>query len=188
MTSHAASFWVLVFASLHGFSSLLVFRIPVFQVLWISIARLVRFVRARDYWAVTYQFVTAQLTPVLSVMQRSSGIGMEQTKAVFITVFLFCSWIRKHHCQQFVEIRWRQLKEKKLRLSKSFAKKDIPSCRLALPVEKYFARKHRWQLSFILQPFCHNMILSTMPSEGLRMEQESGYQKFPIKAASSVCV
>ena len=99
-----------------------------------------------------------------------------------------CSWIRKHHCQQFVEIRWRQLKEKKLRLSKSFAKKDIPSCRLALPVEKYFARKHRWQLSFILQPFCHNMILSTMPSEGLRMEQESGYQKFPIKAASSVCV
>ena len=65
-------------------------------------------------------------------------------------------------------------------MSKSFAKKDIPSCRLALPVEKYFARKHRWQLSFILQPFCHNMILSTMPSEGLRMEQESGYQKFPI--------
>lgn len=27
-------------------------------------------------------------------------------------------------------------------MSKSFAKKDIPSCRLALPVEKYFARKH----------------------------------------------
>ena len=67
-------------------------------------------------------------------------------------------------------------KKKKLRLSKSFAKKDIPFCRLALPVKKYFARKHRWQLSFILQPFCHNMILSTMPSEGPRMEQESGKQ------------
>ena len=36
-----------------------------------------------------YQFVTAQLTPVLSAMQRSLGIGIEQTKAVFITVFLF---------------------------------------------------------------------------------------------------
>ena len=45
---------VLSCASLHSFSSLLVFRIPVFQVLWISIARLVRFVRARDYWAVTF--------------------------------------------------------------------------------------------------------------------------------------
>ena len=28
-------------------------------------------------------------TPVLSAMQRSLGIGMEQTKTVFITVFLF---------------------------------------------------------------------------------------------------
>ena len=46
---------VLSCASLHSFSSLLVFWIPVFQVLWISIARLVRFVRARDYWAVTVE-------------------------------------------------------------------------------------------------------------------------------------
>ena len=36
-----------------------------------------------------YQFVTAQLTPVLSAMQRSLGIGMEKTKTVFVTVFLF---------------------------------------------------------------------------------------------------
>ena len=27
---------------------------------------------------------------------------------------------------------------------------------------------------------CHNMTLSTMLSEGLRIGQESGYQKFPI--------
>ena len=30
-----------------------------------------------------------ELTPVLSAMQKSLGIGMEQTKTVFITVFLF---------------------------------------------------------------------------------------------------
>lgn len=30
-----------------------------------------------------------ELTPVLSAMQRSLKIGMEQTKTVFITVFLF---------------------------------------------------------------------------------------------------
>ena len=49
-------FWaqVLSCASLHSFSSLLVFWIPVFQVLWISIARLKDVVSARDYWAVTW--------------------------------------------------------------------------------------------------------------------------------------
>ena len=30
-----------------------------------------------------------ELTPVLSAMQSSLGIGMEQTKTVFVTVFLF---------------------------------------------------------------------------------------------------
>ncbi len=30
-----------------------------------------------------------ELTPVLSAMQKSLGIGMEQTKKVFLTVFLF---------------------------------------------------------------------------------------------------
>lgn len=44
---------VLSCASLHSFSSLLVFWIPVFQVLWISIACLEDVVRTRDYWAVT---------------------------------------------------------------------------------------------------------------------------------------
>ena len=44
---------VLSCASLHSFSSLLVFWIPVFQVLWISIACLEAVVRTRDYWAVT---------------------------------------------------------------------------------------------------------------------------------------
>ena len=44
-----------------SFSSLLVFRIPVFQVLWIRIARFVRFVRARDYWAVTNLYLCAKL-------------------------------------------------------------------------------------------------------------------------------
>ena len=49
-------FWVQVLscASLHSFSSLLVFWIPVFQVLWISITQLEESVRARDYWAVTF--------------------------------------------------------------------------------------------------------------------------------------
>ena len=40
---------VLSCASLHSFSSLLVFWIPVFQVLWISIACLEEVVRTRDY-------------------------------------------------------------------------------------------------------------------------------------------
>ena len=40
-------------ASFHHFLSLLVFLIPVFQVLWISSARFVGFAKARDYWAVT---------------------------------------------------------------------------------------------------------------------------------------
>ena len=44
---------VLSCASIHSFSSLLVFWIPVFQVLWISIAWLEEIVRTRDYWAVT---------------------------------------------------------------------------------------------------------------------------------------
>ena len=44
---------VLSYASLHSFSSLLVFWVPVFQVLWISIACLEAVVRTRDYWAVT---------------------------------------------------------------------------------------------------------------------------------------
>lgn len=30
-----------------------------------------------------------ELTPVLSAMQRALGVGMEQTKSVFLTVFLF---------------------------------------------------------------------------------------------------
>ena len=41
-------------ASLHSFSSLLVFWIPVFQVLWISIACLGEIISTRDYWAVTF--------------------------------------------------------------------------------------------------------------------------------------
>ena len=44
---------VLSCASLHSFSSLLVFWVPVFQVLWIGIACLEEVVRTRDYWAVT---------------------------------------------------------------------------------------------------------------------------------------
>ena len=30
-----------------------------------------------------------ELTPVLSAMQRALGIGLEQTKKVFLTIFLF---------------------------------------------------------------------------------------------------
>ena len=53
---------------------------------------LFRFLFQSDYFngKTLLELIDAEeLTPVLSAMQRSLGIGMEQTKTVFITVFLF---------------------------------------------------------------------------------------------------
>ena len=53
---------------------------------------LFRFLFQSDYFngKTLLELIDAEeLTPVLSAMQRSLGIGMEQTKTVFVTVFLF---------------------------------------------------------------------------------------------------
>ena len=53
---------------------------------------LFRFLFQSDYFSgkTLLELIDAEeLTPVLSAMQKSLGIGMEQTKKVFLTVFLF---------------------------------------------------------------------------------------------------
>ena len=52
----------------------------------------IRFLFQSDYFngKTLLELIDAEeLTPVLLAMQRSLGIGMEQTKTVFVTVFLF---------------------------------------------------------------------------------------------------
>ena len=53
---------------------------------------LFRFLFQSDYFSgkTLIELIDAEeLTPVLSAMQRALGVGMEQTKSIFLTVFLF---------------------------------------------------------------------------------------------------